>query len=592
VLSSVDLDVAAGEVLAVLGDTEKKAAFSPVSDHSHSVKLNLNGGAGEPCLPAQRSESAPRNRPMSGRLGGRRRMTQTERMGYRYVLPIAVAFLITRLLVLALYAPEIVWGDQLQYIRIANSNLDHGWLDYLDPGFVLDAGRYYPYFKNSPDLPDGRFNPIFWDPLYPLFLSAVYELAGPSNGAVRVAQLLLSLFTLLLGMDVVRQMFPGSPRAREWFGWFFVAYLPFAGFVTKLFTETLDAFLLACLLWTIVRLQKSAPLGFLALGALLGLYVSIKSYFLPLAPAILALLWWMLWRAEGERGDWRGQAARLLVVLAGVAVVLAPTYVRNANLTGGTPLLSTKGSWNLWKDNNHFRIENHAWREQGVDVHKWLTAYYRLGSVDLIPTSLEGVYYDPAETDVRPPCDTSLDELIACERGNANAFMLEDPLRFAKRALEKNANLWSPNNFIFNRAPPGKWGWMQNYRIELPTSVRYLLQIWVILCYAAAMLLFFVGITAPGGSGAHRIVRAFVALVLLYVTFVVVPWGHGVSRFRLPYMVPILMFSVLGALRGRAVLAQLSRPSARSAGRAAVLVILVALFVALNLSRLPVLLAP
>jgi hypothetical protein len=279
------------------------------------------------------------------------------------------------------------------------------------------------------------------------------------------------------------------------------------------------------------------------------------------------------------------------MVAAGIVVVLTPTYLRNYNLTGGTALISTKGSWNLWKDNNHFRIVNYAWREQGVDVHEWLHQYYRLGSVDLIPTTLEGAYYDPAETNIRPPCDTGLDELIACERRNAISFMLEDPLRFAKRAIEKNANLWSPNNFIFNRAPPGKLGWMQNYRIELPTPVRYLLQIWVILCYGAAMMLFFVGITLPGESGAHRIVRAFVVLVLLYLTLVVVPWGHGETRYRLPYMVPILMFSVLGALRGRAELAQLARPTARSAGRAAVLVMLVVLFVVINLSRLPALLA-
>ena len=522
----------------------------------------------------------------------RRKLAGLNLLAYQRVLPIVVAFLITRLLVLALYAPEIAWGDQLHYIRIATSNLDHGWLNYLNPGFVLEAGSYYPYYKSSPSLPDGQFNPIFWDPLYPLFLSAVYELAGPSNAAVRVIQLLLSLFTLLLGMDLVRRMFPDSPRAPEWFGWFFVAYLPFAGFVTKFYTETLDAFLITCILWMIVRLQRFALLGFLSLGALLGLYVSIKSYFLLLLPAALALLWWMFWRGERERCALRGQAVGLFMVLAGIVVVLAPTYLRNYNLTGGALLISTKGSWNLWKDNNHFRVENHAWREQGVDVRSWLLAYNRLGSVDRVPTSLEGVYYDPAVTNVRPPCDTGLDELTACERENAIAFMLEDPLRFAKRAVEKNANLWSPNNFIFNRAPPGKWGWMQNYRIELPTPVRYLLQIWVILCYAAAMLLFFVGITVSGESGAHRFVRAFVALVLLYLTFVVVPWGHGENRYRLPYMVPILMFSVLGALRGRAVLAQLARPTARSAGRAAVLVTLVVLFAALNFSRLPALLAP
>jgi hypothetical protein len=57
-------------------------------------------------------------------------------------------------------------------------------------------------------------------------------------------------------------------------------------------------------------------------------------------------------------------------------------------------------------------------------------------------------------------------------------------------------------------------------------------------------------------------------------------------------MVPILMFSVLGALRGRAVLALLAQPTTRTAGRAAVLVMLVILFAVLNFSRLPALLAP
>ena len=42
-------------------------------------------------------------------------------------------------------------------------------------------------------------------------------------------------------------------------------------------------------------------------GTLLGLYVSIKSYFLLLLPAVLALLWWMYWRTERERCAPRGE---------------------------------------------------------------------------------------------------------------------------------------------------------------------------------------------------------------------------------------------------------------------------------------------
>jgi hypothetical protein len=508
------------------------------------------------------------------------------------VVLIVIAFLITRLSVLALFAPEIHAGDQVQYDRVARSIIDDGFLHYLDPGFVVQKGSYYPYFRNHPFLPDEPYNPIFWDPLYPLFLSAIYEVAGVSHGAVRLVQLLLSLLTLLIGMDIVRRLFPHRPRGAELFGWMTVAYLPFAGFVSKLLSETLDAFLLTSILWMTTRLPRSLPRTFFAFGALLGLYASIKSYWVQLLPAILALTWWLLWRSDREHVGGRGQAVRLLLVLAGAALVLTPTYIRNYNVGAGTLLVSTKGGWNFWKDNNNFKIENHAWRETGLNIHGWLEAYYRLGAADLVPSSLEGVYYDDAVTNIRPPCDASLEELVACERVNAMAFFIEDPLRFARRALEKNANLWSPNNYIFSRAPPGPMAWNQNYRIELPTAARYLLQIWVVVCYLLAMLAFFVGITAPSESDVHRFGRAFAILFLLYLTLVVVPWGHGVTRFRLPYMYPILMFAVLGMGGARQVFPQRGRFDRRSVGRMAAVFTLAGLLAAVSVSRLPILLAP
>lgn len=505
---------------------------------------------------------------------------------------IVIAFLITRLSVLALFAPEIHAGDQVQYDRVARSIIDHGFLHYLNPGFVVQKGSYYPYFRNHPSLPDEPHNPIFWDPLYPLFLSAIYKVAGVSYGAVRFVQLLLSLLTLLMGMDTVRRLFPRCPGGAELFGWMTVAYLPFAGFVTKLLSETLDAFLLTSILWMTTRLPRSLPRTFFAFGALLGLYASIKSYCVQLLPVVLALICWLLWRSGRERMAWRSQAVRVLLVLAGAALVLTPTYIRNYNVGAGTLLVSTKGGWNLWKDNNNFRIENHAWREMGLNIHAWLKAYYGLGAADLVPSSLEGVYYDDTVTSIRPPCDTSLDKLIACERKNALAFFIEDPLRFVRRALEKNANLWSPNNYIFSRAPPGPMAWNQNYRIELPTAARYLLQIWVIVCYLLAMLAFFVGITAPSESATHRFGRAFVILFLLFLTLVVVPWGHGVTRFRLPYMYPILMFAVWGLTGARPLFPQAGRFDRGSVGRIAAVFTLVGLLAAVSVSRLPVLLAP
>lgn len=504
-------------------------------------------------------------------------------------LLIVAVFLATRLAVLALYAPELEAGDQTHYVRAARSILDHGFASYLDPGFTVQKGSSYPYFRSHPSLPDGPYNPIFWDPLYPLFLSLVFRVAGESLAAVRGVQLGLSLLGLLLGMQVVRRMFPENGRAAECFGWLTVAYLPFAGFVGKLFAETLDAFLLTVLLWMTSWLVASRPRAFLAFGALLGLYISIKSYWLQLLPFLGVLFGWLLLRSP-RRPDARGLAARLLLLLAGVGLVLAPTFVRNHNIGGGAWLLSTKGSWNFWKDNNHFKIVNHAWREEGLMVHTWLDAYYRVGDAGLVPTDLEGVYEDASTTRVRPPCDTNLAGLLACERRNAIGFFLEDPLRFARRALEKNANLWSPNSYIFNRAPPGSFAWNQNYRIELPPPVRYLLQLWVIGVYLLGMLAFFVGVALPAGSEAHRSVRAFTLLSLVFMTLVVVPWGHGVTRFRLPYMVPILMFASLGLLRARWELPRLLR--FEHPARSGAVGLLVGALAAICAARLPLLLAP
>ncbi len=271
--------------------------------------------------------------------------------------------------------------------------------------------------------------------------------------------------------------------------------------------------------------------------------------------------------------------------------MLTPTFVRNYRVSEGAVLISTKGSWNFWKDDNHLAIVNHAWREEGLNVHSWLREYYRLGAADRVPASLEGVYYDASETNVRPPCDTTLDRMVACERAGAIAFFLDDPLRFGVRALEKNANLWSPNNYVFSRAPPGNFAWHQNHRVELPIALRYLLQIWVIAGYLLAMLAFFVGITLPSRSAAHRFGRAFVILSLLYLTLVVVPWGHGVTRFRLPSMVPILMFASLGLIHARAALARLSPLDRGDRSRAAVLLVLTGLLLAVCAARLPLLLA-
>ena len=475
---------------------------------------------------------------------------------------LAVAFLVTRLLILALFDPTVHEGDQRHYLRVAQSIFDHGVGGYFDPGFVVERGDYYPYFRGDVEDPDGKYNPIFWDPLYPLFVSGVFAVLGDSPDRVRWAQILISFLTMWVGMDAVRRMFPGQTNAPFVFAWLFVAYLPLAGYTTKIMSETLDTFLLVSLVWVVTGLKRGSLARFVGFGLLLGLYTQIKSYFLwfvPLVVLFVGLLNW--WRGHAEPGNdavaetasLRFLAPRLALIAAATFLALWPTYVRTANLTQGAAVISTKAPWNFWKDNNNFQLVAHDWRQPDVRVHRWLRTYYRTGATALVSPRMYRVYADPNDPNVRPPCDAPLSEMAACERNAAIAWALEDPIRFIRRALAKTANLWSPNNYIFNRAPPGKLAWHQNFRYPLPTWLRWVLQVLVIGLYIAVGVGFFAAIAGPVRSDADRFGRAFVLLGVVFLTFVVVPAGHGVSRFRLPLMVPILMFAALAFARRSAL---------------------------------------
>ena len=508
--------------------------------------------------------------------------------GERWWIGILLVFASTRLVVASLYTLDPGSGDQVQYVRSATSILDHGWHAYFDPGFALQPGDSYPYVSGEVALPDGRYNPIFWDPLYPLFLAAVFTLFGPSLAAVVIVQLAISLATLLIGIDTVRRMFPEHARAPAWFGWMFVAYLPLAGYATKILSETLDAFLLSAIVWVAVQLPRGTRRWFFAFGVVLGLYASIRSYCLTLVPVLLLWCAFLLVRSTPTRVSARAAAERVALASLGVALLLAPSYVRNHQITGGAWLLSTKGAWNLWKDNNHFPIENHDWRELGAMpvVNRWLQLYHDTGSAQRASRE-SGLEL------VRPPCRAPLPELYACEQKAALAYGLESPLRFARRALAKDANLWTPNDYIFNRAPSGPRAWHQNYRAELPVPLRYALQLWVIGSYLLAMMLCFLGITAPSPPGSpHRFVQGIVVAYLAFMTFVVTPWGHGVSRFRLPLVVPILMFAAIGLARVRTAGWSAAIGPAQGCTAFAIRLALALALVAVCAVKLPVLLAP
>ena len=110
--------------------------------------------------------------------------------------------------------------------------------------------------------------------------------------------------------------------------------------------------------------------------------------------------------------------------------------------------------------------------------------------------------------------------------------------------------------------------------------------------YVGVMLAFFLGITARSTNEGQRYACAFVSLCLLFLVFVVISVGHGVSRFRLPFMLPISMFAVLGFARTRSLIDDLEMSTWTGRVRGGILGLLVVALLLLCVVKLPLLLAP
>ncbi|HKT83174.1 MAG TPA: glycosyltransferase family 39 protein, partial [Solirubrobacterales bacterium] len=234
-----------------------------------------------------------------------------ERNGGRLGLAALVAIL---LLGLGLRASEAWEGrspvfDAAAYATIA-ANLDRG------EGYTLGASATQPASNYSPGLP--------------LFAAGVYEITGGVHE--RTARLVLALlgslsvlFTYLIGR---RLSGPGAGLVGAAAIAIYPALLEYQG---MLMGEPLAATLLSgavlAILWAADTPEGGEPsrARWLLPGALLGALTLVRPEYLGVALLVsLVVLFW-----QGGR-NWSGSLVRTLLLLAGVALVVAPWTVRNA----------------------------------------------------------------------------------------------------------------------------------------------------------------------------------------------------------------------------------------------------------------------
>jgi hypothetical protein len=162
------------------------------------------------------------------------------------------------------------------------------------------------------------------EPVYPLFLAAIYKVFGHSFLAVRIAQSLLSILQLLVIYLTVRLF---RPRAAKW-ALLFGAVYPFFIYISGLLYVTqIFALFLALTVFFFLKYREHYSIAWLVLSALsLGVSIASRPVALPMS---LLLAAWILFLADLS---FVKKLGHVLIAVISVIVVLTPWTIRNWNV--------------------------------------------------------------------------------------------------------------------------------------------------------------------------------------------------------------------------------------------------------------------
>jgi hypothetical protein len=165
------------------------------------------------------------------------------------------------------------------------------------------------------------------EPVYPLFLAAIYSVWGQQYEAVRLVQVLLSLLQIIVLWAIAKKFL--SARASRWVAVvaaFYPFYVYISGllYVTQLFALLLS---LACLVFLIYDEQQTLKWAALA-GAVLGLAMLTRPV---LMPGLVLFILWMLFKSGIPQ---KRKIVHTLTMVILVFVVMTPWTIRNYRVFG------------------------------------------------------------------------------------------------------------------------------------------------------------------------------------------------------------------------------------------------------------------
>ena len=394
------------------------------------------------------------------------------------------AFALLSLALLALYwwpAPKQFTGDE-------GSVYQHTALAILGGGDWFDAR-------------------MLWPPLQPLFMAAIYALAGTHLIAVQIVQLLLLAASGVLLHRIVRQL-TGDDRHAFRAGLLLAVNPLTIGFATWLWPEILHLFLSLAMAWLIIRARDastpSRSIAFAAAaGAALGLCLLAKS--------LLTAFWPLLLLALLRRAEWRTSALRIIAFGLAALIVTAPALHRGWQLTGRAQIADS--SWfNLWAGLADVRRGDYVEDMTGARM-----AAYLAGA-------------------------DSHAERVAFARRRALETIQEQGIAgtAANQIGKQYFRLFDSRNSLVAQLPgPSCRGYLGHYRLEstvLARSIDYVARSW----HIALLVLFALGLAAwtQWRRGWVWLTAAFVGYQLALFAGL-----HVKTRFLLPMMPVLCVFA-------------------------------------------------
>jgi 4-amino-4-deoxy-L-arabinose transferase-like glycosyltransferase len=183
-------------------------------------------------------------------------------------------------------------------------------------------------------------------PLYPVILSALYRLTGPSSAAARVLQVLLGGAIIWLVFLVTRRYF--SARA-AWLAAIATALNPFLIFVSGyMLTENLY---IVALLGMLLLVPRANSITSWRLAAATGIMLALASLARPTG---FVLGWWVVAAVlVFDRVAVTNRLARCGVLALAFVLVLLPWAVRNYRTFDRVIPFTTHGGITFYQGNNH-----------------------------------------------------------------------------------------------------------------------------------------------------------------------------------------------------------------------------------------------